>query len=92
MKYLYKFKNVLTGAEAVGYLQGSGGTAVPIEAIRDEVRRVEAGTIRFSTRFFEPIPGAVKILLRGADDKSHDDPAGFTLMALNGLRVEAVEE
>ena len=86
MAYLYKFTNVLTGAEAVGYLQGSGGTAVPIEAIRDEVRRVEAGTMRFRTRFPEPIPGVVKILLRGAGDKSHDDPTGFTHMALNGLR------
>lgn len=89
--YTYKFRNILTGKTAIGMIQGNGGTAVSIDEIRREVQRVEAGAMRYRARFYEPVPGVIKILLSGSKHKRFDDESASTMMALNGLRVEEIK-
>lgn len=86
--YIRTFVNTKTGERVRGELQGNGGVAVPLVAIETEIRRAQDG-LPSQGRFYEPMPGHVKIHRVGCDAKAYDDPSAFTVMPLVHLKVES---
>ena len=84
--YVRKYRDNSTGQTYVGKLQGNGGTAVPITAIMNEIKRVHGGRSG-RPRFFESSPGKVRIYLSSEAHRAHNDPAGWVEIALENLEV-----
>jgi hypothetical protein len=85
--YWRYFTDRRTGERVLGQMQGNGGVAVGLLTIRREQELRRSGE-RWQARFFEPIPGHVRIYRPERRDLNYDDPAGWVDWPLETLKVE----
>lgn len=73
-----------------GYVQGNGGYA-SADVVRREVAIVD-GMDEGRSRIYQPAPGECKVHMRRESWRAYDDPLGWRILGLCGLKVEEISD